>query len=153
MDDVISDFYKSAYDPVTRKINDHDMFEKNFFLDLEPVPGAKSAVYQLMKMGFDLWILSQPFVLVPESYNQKAEWITKHFPQLYNKIILTQDKGLNVGDYLIDDNLKKWKDKFEQTGGKFIHFPYGGYNLSSSDDPERIWEDVVNFFKTVDPLK
>jgi len=153
MDDVIADFYKAAYNPVTKKIDEELMFKKDFFLDLEPVPGAKSAVFQLMKMGFDVWILSQPFALDPSSYIQKAEWIGLHFPQLYNKIILTQDKGLNVGDYLIDDNKKKWQDKFEQNGGKFVHFPYGGYNMPNFGDPEGTWDYIVKYFKTEDPLK
>ena len=153
MDDVLADFYKAARDPQTFKVVEERMFDKNFFLNLEPIPGAKSAVFSLAKMGFDLWILSQPFSLLPESYSEKVEWVQRHFPQLTNKIILTQDKGLNLGHFLIDDNLKKWKEKFEQNGGKFVHFPYGGYNLElhGVTDPEIVWEDVVKFFKAQNP--
>lgn len=152
MDDVIADFYKSAVNSIG-VVEEQRMFDKHFFLNLEPVPGARAAVYELTKMGFDIWVLSQPFTLVPESYIEKVLWIQKYFPQLSNKIILTQDKGLNVGDYLIDDNKKKWKDKFEQNGGKFVHFPYGGYNIGGTQNAERYWKLIVEDFRKENPYK
>jgi len=152
MDDVIADFYKAAADSLGR-VQESRMYDKHFFLNLEPVPGAKAAVHELLKMGFDIWILSQPLANLPESYIEKVEWIQRHFPQLTNKIILTQDKGLNVGDYLIDDNEKKWKQKFEQNGGKFVHFPYGGYNPNGTNSPEGQWRWIVEEFKNENPYK
>lgn len=145
MDDVIADFAGAARDPITGKIREHMMWDKDFFLNLKPLPGSKGAVFELCKMGFDVWILSQPLAESPESYLDKAKWIQLHFPQLYKKIILTQDKGLNHGHFLIDDNFSKWKDKFEQNGGKFIHFKYGGYNGQPEEwrDPEEAWRSIV----------
>ncbi len=153
MDDVIADFYKAAAHPIDGKVREERMFDPSFFLALDPVPGAKAGIFQLIKMGFDVWILSQPFSLLPESYSEKAQWIQLHFPQLVNKIILTQDKGLNVGDFLIDDNEKKWQEKFERNGGKFVHFSYGGYNLDRMRNPEGLWSEIVEFFKTIDPYQ
>lgn len=152
MDDVIADFYKAAKDD-NGKVHEEKMFNKNFFLNLEPIPGAKRAVFELEKMGFDIWILSQPFILVPESYIEKAQWVQLHFPHLYNKLILTQDKGLNVGDYLIDDNEKKWANKFSNNGGTFVHFQYGGYNHPDSSNPQWVWDEIVEFFKREEPYK
>jgi 5'(3')-deoxyribonucleotidase len=151
MDDVIADFYKAAAHPIDGNVLEEKMFDPFFFLRLDPVPGAKSGVFQLVKMGFDVWILSQPFALLPESYMEKVQWVQLHFPQLSNKIILTQDKGLNLGHYLIDDNKKKWQEKFEQNGGKFVHFPYGGYNLPNFGDPEGTWDYIVEYFKKENP--
>lgn len=153
MDDVIADFYKSAAHPISGEVQDEKMFDRYFFLNLEPIPGAKSAVFQLLKMGFNITIVSQPFTALPESYMEKAQWIQLHFPQLTNKIILTQDKGLVRTDFLIDDNKKKWQEKFEQTGGKFIHFQYGGYNTQDMKNPEYMWTEIVEYFKTVNPYK
>jgi 5'(3')-deoxyribonucleotidase len=143
MDDVLADFYSSAKDE-NGIVQEERMFDKNFFLNLEPTKGSKRAVYILEKMGFDLWVLSQPFTPVPESYMEKALWIQRHFPLLTNKLILTQDKGLHVGDYLIDDNYKKWENKFK---GKFVHFQYGGYNLPNSINPEWLWEEILETLK------
>jgi 5'(3')-deoxyribonucleotidase len=150
LDDVCADFYKAAQDPKSISVLEERMFDKNFFLNLEPIPGAKVGVFQLIKMGFDVWILSQPFTLLPESYMHKAQWVQLHFPQLANKLILTQNKGLNLGHFLIDDN-KKWQEKFEQYGGKFIHFEYGGYNLVTPQDPKYLWEDIIETFKEINP--
>ena len=151
MDDVLADFYKAAAHPIDGKVREERMFDPFFFLRLDPIPGAKAGIFELCKMGFDVWVLSQPLALLPESYMEKAQWIQLHFPQLINKIILTQHKGLHLGDFLIDDNAKKWKEKFEQNGGEFVHFPYGGYNLESMADPEVQWRDVVEHFKTINP--
>lgn len=150
LDDVLADFYKAAAGP-DGKVREEMMFDNCFFLNLEPVPGAKKAVFQLEKMGFDIYVLSQPFALLPESYIEKVEWVQRHFPQLTNKIILTQNKGLNVGHYLIDDNPKKWQEKFEKNGGDFIHFPYGGYNLDEMENPELLWNQIVEYFKSENP--
>lgn len=148
MDDCIADFSGAARDPVSGKIREFMMWDKDFFLNLKPVPGAQGAIFELGKLGYDLYIVSQPLAESPESYVEKAKWIQIHFPQLYKKIILTQDKGLIKLDYLIDDNQKKWGARFATTGGTFVHFPYGAYNGDLKDHiaPDKIWRDLVLYF-------
>lgn len=150
MDDCIADFSLATRDPNTGKIREHMMWDKDFFINLEPIPGAKGALFELEKMGFDLYIISQPLAENPESYTDKAKWIQIHFPQLYRKIILTQNKGLCVADYLIDDNAHKWQIPFEKNGGTFVHFPYGGHNYAQTwalqPDPEESWRKIVAYF-------
>lgn len=150
MDDVIADFYAAAKDPSSERVREELMWHPDFFFKLQPIPGSQAAIFELEKRGFDIWILSQPLAGLPESYSDKAAWIQKHFPSLYKKIILTQDKGLLLGDYLIDDNAPKWQEKFEKNGGKFVHFPYGGYNGPHKTQriPEFVWEEVLEFFRT-----
>jgi 5'(3')-deoxyribonucleotidase len=145
MDDTLADFWSAARSPGGTTVLEHKMWDKDFFLNLEPTPGSKGAVHEIIKLGYDVWILSQPLAECPESYSDKAKWIQLHFPQLYKKIILTQDKSLKIGDYLIDDNRQKWQEKFEQNGGKFIHFNYGGYNGRNWPDTEKSWREVVEF--------
>lgn len=154
IDDTLADFWSAAAGP-NGEILEYKMWSKDFFLNLEPLPGAKGAIFDLSKMGFDLWILTQPLAECPESYSDKAKWVQLHFPQLYKKLILTQDKGLKSGHYLIDDNAHKWKTKFEKNGGTFVHFPYGGYNFKSKDQcpsSERSWREVVEFFRKENPF-
>jgi 5'(3')-deoxyribonucleotidase len=154
MDDVLADFYSATWSEEDRRIQEEKMWNKDFFMNLKPIKGSQGSVYLLGKMGFDLRILSQPLAESPESYMDKAKWVGMHFPQLYKSLILTQDKSLHIGDYLIDDNLKKWKEKFERNGGKFVHFPYGGYNRDYiMKNPEKLWKDVVRFFETQNPEK
>lgn len=153
LDDTLADFFSAARDPRNGDIREHMMWNKNFFLNLKPLPGAQGAVFELEKMGFDLYILSQPLAESPESYTDKAKWVQIYFPQLYKKLILTQNKGLCLGDYLIDDNADKWKSKFENNGGTFIQFPYGGHTYAKTwalcPDPEKSWRDIVEYFRKV----
>lgn len=141
MDDVIADFYSAAKDQ-DENVQEYLMWTPGFFGKLKPTEGSQWAVAQLEKR-YDVYILSQPLAGHAESYSDKAEWINKHFPSLYNKLILTQDKGLNIGDILIDDNKLKWKEKFEKNGGTFIHFPYGGYNKACRVGTKHIWDLIL----------
>jgi 5'(3')-deoxyribonucleotidase len=113
------------------------------FFDLKPLPGALSGVRALMRLGFDVHILTQPVAESAHSYSEKAQWVAVHFPELVNKVHMTQNKGLFVGHYLIDDNTKKWKEKFEANGGKFVHFEYH----TRPQDRSKIWSEIVEFFK------
>lgn len=143
MDDTIADFlgakeFAGGFDVAK-------MYEPGFFLSLKPIEGSQVAVRQIMRMGFDVQILTQPLAESAHSYVEKVQWIALHFPDLINKINMTQDKGLFKGSYLVDDNLTKWKDKFEANGGKFVHFQY--YHDSRLTIGNRgMWERIVNFF-------
>lgn len=149
MDDVVADFWGMTKDS-SGAVREHMMWNEDFFFSLKPIAGSKGAIFELEKMGYDVWIVSQPLAESPESYIDKAKWIQVHFPQLYRKIILTQDKGFIKMDYLIDDN-DKWKTKFENNGGTFVHFPYGGFTFSKTkvqpQDPEKSWREIVQFFQ------
>lgn len=144
MDDTIADFtgsdaFKNGFDVSL-------MYEPNFFLHLKPIDGALVGVRTIMRLGYDVQILSQPVAESPHSYSEKIMWMALWFPDLISKINLTQDKGLFKGDYLVDDNAVKWQNKFEANGGRFVHF---GYN---NGDPNRqpnkvMWQLVVQFFK------
>lgn len=116
------------------------MFGPGFFLSLSPIEGAFVAVRAIVRLGYDVQILSKPVTSSAHSYSEKVEWIGRYFPDLVNKINLTQDKGLFVGGYLIDDDAKQWKDKFEANGGQFIHFDY------HSKDHATKWVEIVEFF-------
>lgn len=138
MDDTIADFkgtevFKDGFDVSF-------MFEPGFFRNLKPIAGAQVAIRQLIRLGYDVQILSQPVAESSHSYSEKIEWIGMYFPELISKINLTQDKGLFRGDYLIDDNKEKWKDRFEFNGGKFIFFDY-------EKNHRDMWESIVTYLE------
>lgn len=125
-----------------------DMYEPGFFLRLKPVPGALKAVRDIIRLGYDVWFLTQPLAESSDSYKEKVQWVGLHFPELIGKIIMTQDKGHIRGDYLIDDNAKKWQDKWEANGQTFIHFIY---NRDDRDKTfltrKQLWERIVNYLR------
>jgi 5'(3')-deoxyribonucleotidase len=140
MDDTIADFdgvFKEAGVPCN-EFEVHKMYEPGFFFKLKPLPGALAGVRALMRLGYDIHILTQPVAESAHSYSEKVQWISLHFPDLVSKVHMTQNKGLFVGDYLIDDNERKWKEKFEANGGKFIHFVHSNRHM---------WDYIVQQFK------
>lgn len=150
MDDTIADF--CAHPVFAGKIvNDNNctaMFEPGFFLSLKPVDGALKAVRQLIRMGFDVQIATQPVAESPHSYSEKIQWLGMWFPELISKVNMVQDKGMLKADFLIDDRADKWKDKFEANGGHFIHFHYSApFHPDSGQFNVKQWEEIVNFFE------
>lgn len=144
LDDTIADF---TGDPVFDNGFDvAKMYEVGFFQNLKVIEGAHVAVRQIMRMGYDVQILSQPVAETVHSYSEKVRWVGMHFPDLIGKINFTQDKGNFVGDYLIDDNPGKWEQAFEANGGEFLTFLY-----TKSKEPKMNnrynWEQIVEYLK------
>lgn len=128
--------------PIEPIHQDHPpMHELLFFRNQKPLPGAIEAINKLIDSNlFEIYILSVPLYTSPHSYSEKVESIREHLPRLLNRIILTQDKSLIKGDYLIDDSLH-WKDKWESEGKTFIHF-------NPRKDTKKQWNDIVEYFLT-----
>jgi len=151
MDDTIADFGGHSKFRAIKRVNEVHMYEPGFFKDLEPIKGALVAVRALIKMGFDVQILTQPVATSPHCYAEKVQWIGMWFPELINKVNMVQDKGIAKGHYLVDDNAVKWKDKFEANGGKFVHFVYNFHENNTQISNEEMWERIVNFFSEESP--
>lgn len=109
-----------------------------FFIDLSPINGAIDAVNWL-KEHFDVWILTRPSIMNITSYSEKAYWVQKHFGiDMLNKLIMSPDKSLVKGDYLIDDSILDNQDKFD---GVLIRF--------SIDPYFNTWNDVLQYFEEI----
>lgn len=119
MDEVLVDFHSHPTSIVCRKsYNDPQIFKEGYFRKLKPLPYSLEAVDILLKnKKLDVYILTQGLAGSEYCYKEKVEWIKEYLPELVNKIIITCDKSLHIGDFLIDDN-SKWST-FE---GKFIEF-------------------------------
>jgi len=90
---------------------------------MEPAAGAIEAVHKIAGV-YEVFILSTAPWLNPSSWSDKILWIHKYFGAdegcvFYKKVILTHQKQLIMGDYLIDDRKKWGADRFS---GEFIHF-------------------------------
>lgn len=144
MDCVLADFCRSPMFKRGDKIKNAPpkMFEEFFFETLPPVEGSLSAVRQLLQSDkYDIHILTQPVKETHYSYSEKAAWVAKWFPELLNKLTLTQNKELLSGPnrILIDDSIIRWQSKWESAGGKFITF-----NYSSELENRTEWERIVS---------
>ncbi|NXK10183.1 NT5M protein, partial [Herpetotheres cachinnans] len=78
---------------------------KNFFIELDPLPGAVEAVKQMANLAdTDVFICTSPIKKYRYCPYEKYAWVEKHFgPEFLKQIILTQDKTVVSADLLIDD--------------------------------------------------
>lgn len=78
---------------------------KNFFLELEPLPGGVEAVKEMAAMdNTDVFICTSPIKYYQHCPYEKYAWVEKHFgPEFLEQVILTRDKTVVSGDVLIDD--------------------------------------------------
>lgn len=87
-----------------RKLIAEVMSREGFYRDLEPIPGAKQALKEMLKAGHDVRIVTSPWVSNPTCASDKFNWFVRHYgAQWGQRVIITTDKTLVRGDYLIDD--------------------------------------------------
>jgi 5'-nucleotidase len=139
MDDVIVDFRSGinavkhlheGKDPESREANWDEV--PDIFSKMEPLKGAIEAVKILAKSPkLDVYVLSTAPWENASAWSDKLNWIRKHFDSkspvnketkdnpLYKKVILSHNKHLNAGAFLIDDRKANGSEDF---GGFHIHF-------------------------------
>ena len=140
MDNVLVDF-KTGIEKLDKQTIDE--YEgrldevPNIFSLMEPYPNAIDSVHKLSRK-YDLYILSTAPWLNPSAWIHKIEWVHKHFGKeedslFYKRLIISHNKQLNAGDYLIDDRPNNGAKDFT---GEWIHF-------GSKNFPD--WEAVVEY--------
>lgn len=139
MDDVVCNFSESYHqNRLEFPQEEFPQSKQGFFLNLQPVESSIGVINNLRDIEFfDVYILTAPSVRNPYCYIEKRLWIEQYFDlNMVRKLIISPNKGLNKGDYLIDDNLYgKGQENFE---GKLIHF--GSERFSN-------WIAVWNYFQ------
>ena len=122
MDNVLVDF-KSAIN-----LHSEEVLEEysgrldeipNIFSKMIPLKGAIKSFEKLSKI-YDVYILSTAPWNNPTAWSDKLEWTKKHIgDSAYKRLILSHNKNLNKGDYLIDDRTKNGAGEFS---GELILF-------------------------------
>jgi 5'(3')-deoxyribonucleotidase len=131
MDGVLVDF-TSAIDLI-----DSDTYQK-YESELDNVPGIFSKMkpdedmvdlYNKLDSDdrFDCYVLSTAPWDNPTAWCDKLEWIKKYLPSAHKKLILSHNKNLNKGDYLIDDRTKNGAGEFDG-----VLLLYGTYGLETA---------------------
>lgn len=145
MDDVLCDYssgFKSAI--LSNPEIKYPQSQYGFFRRLKPIANGISSVRYLdLQNEFEVYILTAPSIKNPLCYVEKRLWIEDYFgTEMVEKMIISPNKGLNKGDYLIDDNdTGKGQDKFE---GKLLKF--GSKEFKN-------WKVIVEYFKITYNLK
>ncbi len=123
MDGVLCDF-DTAYQTASKLFPNAQDFhlESGFYRHLKPIYNAIESVNTLIQSNqYDIYILTAPAVRNPYCYMEKRLWIEQYFNlDLAKKLIISPNKGLLIGDILIDDHLTGWG--IESFKGKILHF-------------------------------
>lgn len=120
------------------------MVHPGFYSDLEPVPGAKKALKEILREGHDVRIVTSPWVSNPTCASDKLNWVVKHYGSHWGpRVIITADKTLVRGDILIDD-------KPEVTGSLDPEWEHVVFDQPYNQDVQRRrlldwsgWRDIV----------
>lgn len=131
---------KDGIDYDARSIIVHKVCKENpdIFHNLEPIEGAIDAIHMLLDdPKYEVYFLSTPMWQLPESYIGKRLWVGYYFGEkAADRLILSQRKDLNIGDYLIDDTRRNGVEFFT---GEHIHF--GG-------DEYPTWKEVITYLES-----
>jgi 5'-nucleotidase len=138
MDDVLCQFSEAQ----TKALKQNPAIgfpqsQYGFFRKLKPMENAISSVQRLRESKrFEVYILTAPSIRNPLCYSEKREWVENHLGiKMVERLIISPNKGLNKGDYLIDDHTSgRGQEGFE---GKLIHF-------GSDEFPD--WKTVIDYF-------
>lgn len=122
MDNVLVDFASgiARLDESVKKEYEGRLDEvPGIFALMDPMPGAIEAVHRLAEK-YDVFILSTSPWKNPSAWSDKVSWVTKYLDDvLHKRLILSHNKDLLKGDYLVDDRPKHGADSFE---GEWIQF-------------------------------
>jgi 5'-nucleotidase len=86
---------------------------------MKPLDGAIDA-YKKLSNRYDTYILSTAPWDNPSAWSDKLIWVKTYLgSHAHKRLILSHNKNLNSGDYLIDDRLRNGAADFK---GEHIHF-------------------------------
>ena len=93
----------------------------DLFKNPKPIEGAVEAFNKMCDSEhLDVYILSTAPWDNPDAWTQKRLWVEKYLGAgAYKRLILSHNKHLCAGDYLIDDRTKNGADKFN---GELLQF-------------------------------
>jgi len=104
MEERTAFYVKEQYPDELKPLVTGIILEPGFFRDMMPMDKAREALFELDKMGFEVFICTSPLSTYRNCVLEKYEWVEKYLGSDWIKrIILTKDKTLVKADYLIDD--------------------------------------------------
>jgi len=122
MDNVLVDFesgLQKVEDEILREYEGRFDEIPDVFSLMPPMRGAVEAHRELSEL-YDTYILSTAPWENPSAWSDKLDWVKQYLgAPAYKRLILSHNKHLNAGDFLVDDRTKNGVDRF---GGMHIHF-------------------------------
>ncbi len=104
---ITSFFIETCYPKEYQKELEGIWAKEGLFAGLKPIDGAFEALDYLLSKGKEFRVCTAPNLESKTCEGEKKEWLRKYGGDEYVKrLIITPDKTLIIGDYLIDDKSK-----------------------------------------------
>ena len=134
MDGVLCNFVKAYLNDLEKcPTQKYPQSQFGFYIKLEEIPGSVEA-FKILEKHFEVRILTRPSIYNLNSYTEKAYWVLDHIGfEALEKLDMSCNKSLHIGDYLIDDTDKDGQLDFK---GEFIKF--GSENFPN-------WKYIVEY--------
>lgn len=138
MDNVLVDFpsaFKKIKPEILEEYKGREDEIPNIFSKMDPIEGAIDAYNYLSAIeNFELYILSTAPWNNSSAWSDKLNWVKENLKgTAHKRLIISHNKNLNKGDFLIDDRDKNGAAEFE---GELIKF-------GSNEFPD--WETVKTY--------
>lgn len=137
-------FTEHMPNPVEKELAEAMIRVEGWFADLPVVPGSQDGIEALIDAGVDVWVCTKPMEDNLTCASDKMNWIAEFFPALRERIIITSNKGLVVGDVLLDDAPNP---NWYQYAGWLPVIYAAGYNGGGTE-----WDQIPRF-KWGDPIE
>lgn len=122
------------------------MDRPDFYRVLKPIAGAREALNRMVAEGHEVYIVTAPWDTNPTCADDKRAWVAKHIgPEWLERVVITKDKSIVMGDILIDDRPDIFNGHRATWRQIFFTQPYnakrGGPRIDNWTDGT--WLDVV----------
>jgi 5'-nucleotidase len=136
--------------PEHRLIVKEIISQSGFFIDLEPIDGAKDGWAKLLELGYLPRVCSAPLRKNETSVPDKKAWLEEHFVPLFGSSVIDlaifdKQKWLHPGIALIDDRPDPNYKNYQDIRAAWQHIVYDYPYNALSNAPHRMmsWQDPL----------
>ena len=142
------------YDPKYRDAINAIFQRQGFYKNLPVMAGAENILQELQDSGHEVQICTRPLRAYEHCVPEKYELIEKHYGRKWTeRLIVTRDKTLVKGDFLIDD-MPEITGVCDPTWTQILFA--APYNKAAGERKPRVdwsnWKDLLSWLKPATPL-
>lgn len=140
----VKEQYPNELQPLVEEI----YLSQGFYFSLPPIEGSLEALSELASRGDEIYICTSSLLKNPFCVQEKYEWVIKYLGQDWTKkMIVSKDKTIIHGDFLIDDK-PEVKGVQQPTWEHIVYSqPYNSQIHSQRRITWRNWKSVIDSYQ------
>jgi 5'-nucleotidase len=137
-------YLEEDYPEDLRPLIEKVFFVEGFYRNLPVVEGAIEAIGEMIRAGFDVRICTSPRTRYENCVLEKYQWVENNFGHEFTKgMIMTRDKTLVKGDYLIDDKPEIIGSASPEWEHLLFDYPYNQDAKNKRRINWKNWKDII----------